>query len=142
MDTWATQIRKGLIELWILGHLSQGQSYAYQLRELLFENGQIIPRGTVTRVLARLQREGWITVHDGYSPLGPRRQYCQLSPKGADRLRQMRQQWQALARATEKSLAEGGHARSEPAGECRPSATRAESQKSAEEYGSVTPAAE
>ena len=106
METWATQIRKGLTELWILGHLSQGQSYGYQLRELLFEKGQIVTRGTVCRVLSRFQREGWITVHDGYSPLGPRRQYCQLSPKGADRLRQMKQQWQSLVCATEKSLAE------------------------------------
>ncbi len=105
MESWATQIRKGLIELWILGHLSQGQSYGYQLRELLFENGgHKVPGPTVCRVLARLQREGWITVHDGYSPLGPRRQYCRLTTKGTERLRLMKHQWQTLARATEKSL--------------------------------------
>ncbi|MGD0999492.1 MAG: PadR family transcriptional regulator [Candidatus Brocadiia bacterium] len=105
MQTWATQVRKGLIELWILGHLSQGQSYGYQLRELLFEGGQKVPGATVCRVLARFHREGWITVHDGYSPLGPRRRYCRLSPKGERRLAQMKRHWQAMARATtEKSL--------------------------------------
>jgi PadR family transcriptional regulator PadR len=105
VQAWATQVRKGLIELWILGRLSQGQSYGYQLREFLFEDGgQKVPGATVCRVLTRFQREGWITVHDGYSPLGPRRRYCRLSPKGAQRLRQMKRHWQALARATEKSL--------------------------------------
>jgi PadR family transcriptional regulator PadR len=109
VQTWATQVRKGLIELWILGHLSQGQSYGYQLRELLFEGGgQKVPGATVCRVLARFQREGWITVHDGYSPLGPRRRYCRLSPKGARRLLQMKRHWQAMARATRKSLKTNG----------------------------------
>jgi DNA-binding PadR family transcriptional regulator len=109
METWATQIRKGLIEPWILGHLSQCQSDGYQLRELLFENGgQKVPGPTICRVLARFQREGWITVHDGSSPLGPRRQYCRLPPEGTARLGQMKHQWRALARATEKSLEKGG----------------------------------
>ena len=105
MQTWATQVRKGLIELWILGHIAQGQSYGYQLQELLFENGgQRVPGPTIYRVLERFRREGWITVHDGYSPLGPRRRYCRVSAKGAQRLKQMKHSWQALARATEKAF--------------------------------------
>ena len=105
MQTWATQVRKGLIELRMLGHLSQGQSYGYQLRELLFENGrQKVPGATVYLILGRFRREGWITVHDGYSPLGPRRRYYRISPKGAQRFRQMKRYWQSMVRATEKSL--------------------------------------
>jgi PadR family transcriptional regulator PadR len=98
-------MRKGLIELWMLGHLSQGQSYGYQLRELLFENGgQKVAGATVYKVLARFRREGWISAHDGYSPLGPHRRYYRLSSKGAQRLRQMKRCWQAMASATEKSF--------------------------------------
>jgi PadR family transcriptional regulator PadR len=105
VQAWATQVRKGLIELWLLGHLSQGQSYGYQLRELLFESGgQKVPGATVYLILARFRREGWITVHGGYSPLGPRRLYYRLSRKGAQRLRQMRRYWQAIVRATRKSF--------------------------------------
>jgi PadR family transcriptional regulator PadR len=105
VQAWATQVRKGLIELWMLGHLSQGQSYGYQLRELLFENGgQKVHGATIYVILARFRRQGWITVHGGYSPLGPRRRYYRLSPKGAQRLRQMKRYWQSMERATEKSF--------------------------------------
>lgn len=105
MQTWVTQARKGLIELWLMGNLAQGQSYGYQLQELLFENsGQKIPAGTIYPVLARFRRAGWVAVHDNYSPLGPRRQYYRLTPAGTQRLRTMARQWQKLVRATEKVL--------------------------------------
>lgn len=105
MQTWVTQARKGLIELWLMGNLAQGQSYGYQLQELLFENSrQKIPAGTIYPVLARFRRAGWVAVHDNYSPLGPRRQYYRLTPAGTQRLRTMARQWQALVRATEKVL--------------------------------------
>jgi PadR family transcriptional regulator PadR len=94
-----------LIELWLMGHLAQGQSYGYQLQELLFENsGQKIPAGTIYPVLARFRRAGWVDVHDNYSPLGPRRQYYRLTSAGTQRLRTMAHQWQAMVRTTEKAL--------------------------------------
>ena len=105
MQRWMTQVRKGLVELWLMGHLAQGQSYGYQLGQLLFENGaQEFSAGTIYRILARFRREGWVAVHRGYSPLGPRRRYYRLTPAGAQRLKQMTLYWRAMARATEKAL--------------------------------------
>jgi len=105
VQTWMTQARKGLVELWILGHLAQGQSYGYQLQELLFENsGQKIPLRTIYPILARFRRAGWVAAHDNYSPLGPHRQYYRLTAAGTQRLKTMARQWQTIVRATEKSL--------------------------------------
>ena len=120
MQTWVTQARKGLIELWLMGHLAQGQSYGYQLQELVFENsGQKVPAGTIYPILARLRRAGWVAVHDNYSPLGPRRRYYCLSSKGAQRLRQMKRYWQSMVRATGKSFGAKNSGRSGRGAESR-----------------------
>ena len=105
MNTWMMQLRKGLIELWLMGHLGQGQTYGYQLGQLLFENGgQEVARATIYPILAKFRREGWVAVHRSYSPLGPRRQYYRLTPAGGQRLKQMTAQWREMARITEKTL--------------------------------------
>jgi PadR family transcriptional regulator PadR len=109
VQDWTAQVRKGLIELWLMGHLAQGQSYGYQLGQLMFEDGgQGVRWGTIYRVLARLRRAGWVTVHKGDSPLGPHRSYYRLSPAGERRLKQMTLSWRSLARATEKALKASG----------------------------------
>ena len=105
MQIWTTQVRKGLVELWLMGHLAQGQSYGYQLGQLLFENGaQELPAGTIYPILARFRREGWVTVHRGDSPLGPSRRYYRLTRAGVQRLKRMTFYWRQMARTTEKAL--------------------------------------
>ncbi len=48
VQEWTMQVRKGLIELWLMGHLAQGQSYGYQLGQLMFEDGgQGVRWGTI-----------------------------------------------------------------------------------------------
>jgi PadR family transcriptional regulator, regulatory protein PadR len=102
------QVRKGLIELWLMAHLAQGQSYGYQLGQLMFENGgEGIRWGTIYPVLAKFRREGWVTVHQGYSPLGPRRNYYRLSAAGERKLQQMTLSWRRIARVTERVLKSG-----------------------------------
>jgi DNA-binding PadR family transcriptional regulator len=49
-----------------------------------------------------------VTVHKGYSPLGPGRNYYRLSPAGERRLKQMTLSWRSLARAIDKALKAGG----------------------------------
>ena len=39
MQEWTMQVRKGLIELWLMAHLAQGRSYGYQLGQLMLEGG-------------------------------------------------------------------------------------------------------
>ncbi len=104
MQIWVTQARKGLIELWLMGHLAQGQSYGYQLQELLFGNGQKVPAGTIYPILARFRRAGWVVVHDNYSPLGPHRQYYRLTSAGMQRFKTMVREWESLERTTKKAL--------------------------------------
>ena len=105
MQEWTMQVRKGLIELWLMAHLAQGQSYGYQLGQLMFEGGgEGIRWGTIYTILARFRRQGWLTVHKGYSPLGPRRHYYRLSSTGERRLKQMTLSWRKLAHLTEKAL--------------------------------------
>jgi PadR family transcriptional regulator PadR len=99
-----TKVRKALIELWLMGRLARGQSYGYQLQELLFEKGQKVPAGTIYPILARFRRAGWVAVRDNYSPLGPRRQYYRLTSAGKQQVKIMAREWRSMARATEKLL--------------------------------------
>ncbi len=130
MQDWVMQVRKGLIELWLMGHLAQGQSYGYQLGQLMFEEGgQGVRWGTIYPILARFRREGWVTVHKGYSPLGPFRHYYQLSPAGERRLKQMTLAWRKLARDTEKTLKTSGAAGDSARGDRHPARNQGHSRQ-------------
>ena len=105
MQTWSSQLHKGLVDLWLLGHLAQGQSYGYQLGQILFENGGItLSSGTTYRTLAKFRKAGWVRAHRGDSPLGPGRQYYQLTAQGRQRLRTLTLMWRHAMRVTDKAL--------------------------------------
>ena len=108
MHVWTAQVRKGLVELWVLAALSKGESYGYQLLQGLAESAGVeISESTVYPILARLTREGWVTVRSAPSPAGPRRRYYRLTPLGVERLEQMTQHWEEMQRATQKILKGG-----------------------------------
>ena len=52
--------------------LAKGETYGYQLlQELSAKGGQEVSESTVYPILARLTREGWVTVRSAPSPAGP-----------------------------------------------------------------------
>ncbi|HKI86692.1 MAG TPA: PadR family transcriptional regulator, partial [Thermoanaerobaculia bacterium] len=57
-DNWATQLRKGLLELAILNAIAGDRLYGYDIvRRLRDIEGLVISEGTVYPILSRLKRE-------------------------------------------------------------------------------------
>lgn len=91
---WTTQFRKGLVEFCVLATLEPGEAYGYQILERLNgAAGLATAESTVYPLLARLERDGHLTVRTAPSPSGPPRRYYRLTAAGRHRLRNMARYW-------------------------------------------------
>ena len=107
MHTWIAQVRKGLVEMCVMGILRQGEAYGYQiLRALQNVRGLSITESTVYPILSRLTREGWLEVRVAASPSGPPRRYYRLTPSGRARVAEMIKYWRDIEEST-SGLLEG-----------------------------------
>ena len=104
MEKWMSQVKKGLIEFWLMGALGRGEKYGYEIFQQL--PGQA-GKGALYSILARLEREGYVRVRTGKSPAGPPRRYYQLTPQGTARLKKMTAYWGELQRVSETILRQG-----------------------------------
>jgi PadR family transcriptional regulator PadR len=110
MQVWTSQIKKGVTELWLMATLARGEAYGYQLlQELTAKSGWEASESNVYPILARLTREGGVTVRTAPSPSGPSRRYYRLTPLGAARLEQMKEYWKKLEQASDAILSGGGN---------------------------------
>jgi PadR family transcriptional regulator PadR len=90
IDTWITQLRKGLLEYCVLTVLARRESYGY---EIVAELGRFaefaVTESTVYPILARLRQEKYLKVRDVPSEVGPPRRYFSLTALGKVRLAEM-----------------------------------------------------
>jgi PadR family transcriptional regulator PadR len=108
MQPWVTQLRKGLVELCVMAALRDGEAYGYQIVERLGRvAGLAITESTVYPLLARLERDGLLSVRTAPSPSGPPRRYYRLTDAGRQRLRDMTAHWHELLGSVTRLL-EGG----------------------------------
>ena len=78
-----TQLRKGILELAVMGVLYHERHYGYSLVRVLTESGSIsLKEGTVYPILARLDRDGLVRSEWMQSDQGPPRKYYELTPSG------------------------------------------------------------
>lgn len=78
-----TQLRKGILELAVMGALHQERHYGYSLVRVLTEDGSIsLKEGTVYPILARLDRDGLVRSEWVESVQGPPRKYYSLTSLG------------------------------------------------------------
>jgi PadR family transcriptional regulator PadR len=98
IDQWSTQLRKGLAELCVLAAVERlGEAYGYQLVQFLTEHdGLTLTESTVYPLLARLAREGHLSVTSTPSPSGPPRRYYRITATGRRSLAAMSQHWTAV----------------------------------------------
>jgi len=101
MQMWMAQVRKGLVEFWLMAALGRGEKYGYELFQQL--PAQVRSSG-VYAILTRLTREGYVSIRMGASPAGPSRRYLRLTSKGEARLKRMTAYWMELQRLTEAAL--------------------------------------
>ncbi len=83
MENKITQLRKGILELAVLGSLHHESHYGYSLiRSISGESELDITEGTVYPILSRLLKEELIKAEWVESNQGPPRKYYSLTPKG------------------------------------------------------------
>ena len=94
MDKWEVQLRKGCLELAILGSLWSGSRYGLEiLRRLEDESELVLSEGTVYPLLARLKAEGMLDARWVEAEAGHPRKYYRLTPAGRRRAIQMARLW-------------------------------------------------
>lgn len=86
-EAWASQLRKGVLELAVLGLLADEPKYGSQLVDDLAGHPDLaITAGTVYPLLARLAKGGLVESTWQESPLGPPRKYYRLTTGGRSQL--------------------------------------------------------
>ena len=96
-DNWVTQLRKGMLELWILNSINGRKVYGYDIvKTLRGTDGLVISEGTIYPILSRLHREGFVTTSIEESTEGPPRKYYELTKSGQQQLGRMNASWQTI----------------------------------------------
>lgn len=99
-DAWASQFRKGVVELAILGLLAHRPRYGSQLvDDLAGYPALAITAGTVYPLLARLAAGGAVSTTWEESPVGPPRKYYSLTEAGRERLASMAAAFTAISQS-------------------------------------------
>ncbi len=82
----------------MLAVLARGESYGYELSQLLEASGLgPVQGGTLYPVLLRLQRSGLLTAYWREGGSGPARKYYRISAAGREALGQTATDWHAFA---------------------------------------------
>lgn len=92
------QIMKGLLDGAILGLISQGETYGYEItKKLENHNFPDISEGSIYPVLLRLSKKGYVNTRMVKSDSGgPKRKYYSISDTGKDELRVFKGKWEKL----------------------------------------------
>jgi PadR family transcriptional regulator PadR len=82
-DNWTVQVRKGLLDLYVLGALVGRDRYGYELvRALSDVPGLGVTEGTLYPLLSRLRLQGLVSTRLVESAEGPARKYYALTGEG------------------------------------------------------------
>jgi PadR family transcriptional regulator, regulatory protein PadR len=110
-----TQLRKGILELAVMGVLRHERHYGYSLVRVLSETGSIsLKEGTIYPILGRLDRDGLVRSEWVESDQGPPRKYYALTPAGLQLFDELSQDFELLASLVQRKWKASG--RAEPTG--------------------------
>jgi PadR family transcriptional regulator PadR len=103
VNTWVTQLRKGLIEYCVMKCLVRGESYGYAIVQRLKEMDELVmAESIIYPILSRLRDEGYLKVRAVSSPNGPPRRYYDLTALGKSRLQEMDRYWKNLCASVDR----------------------------------------
>lgn len=113
-DRRITQLRKGILELAVMGVLYHERHYGYSLVRALTETGSIsLKEGTIYPILARLDRDGLVRSEWVESDQGPPRKYYELTTSGRQLFDELSKEFELLISLVQrkwKSTEQSGHA--------------------------------
>lgn len=108
---WTAQVRRGVLELCVLGLIREAPAYGYDLASRLAGwEALAANEGTLYPLLHRLQKEGLVEASWQASDAGPVRKYYRLTDTGAHWLDHMQAQWRQLAASVTELLERGADA--------------------------------
>jgi PadR family transcriptional regulator, regulatory protein PadR len=100
LDNTESQMRKGLLELCILGIIQrQKEVYPSDILEQLKEAKLVVLEGTLYPLITRLKNAGMLSYRWEESPSGPPRKYYSLTKDGLKFYAQLYTTWQELSNA-------------------------------------------
>lgn len=109
LANWASQARKGVLELVIMSILAEREYYGYELVERLHAEFRIqVSDGTLYAILNRIKAEGLLKQRWQPGDGGPARKYYTLSAAGRRLLPSMQDAWREVAGAVECAIAPRG----------------------------------
>lgn len=95
-----SQMLKGTLEGCILKVINESETYGYEISEKLRSYGFLdISEGTIYPLLLRLEKNGLITAKYRESPVGPKRKYFSILPKGKEEMESFYNSWMELNKA-------------------------------------------
>jgi PadR family transcriptional regulator PadR len=98
LDRWEIQLRKGCLELAILGVLWPEKLYGLEiLRRLESDSDLALSAGTIYPLLARLRAEGLLDAEWVEAEAGHPRKYYRLTATGRRRVAEMARMWSRFA---------------------------------------------
>jgi len=96
-DNWTVQVRKGLLELYILNALDGTDRYGYDLvKTLVAMPGLSVTEGTIYPLLSRLRVQGLLKTYIQEASGGPPRKYYALTEEGRQSMALMNKHFDAL----------------------------------------------
>ena len=105
MNAWATEIRRGIVEMCVLSVLREEEGYGYEIIERLRSQADLeLTESTIYPLLARLSKDGLLLIRVAKSPRGPQRRYYRLTSEGNRRLAQIIEHWESLNQSVSKLL--------------------------------------
>ncbi len=96
------QLKKGALELCILGLLSKEAMYGYDVMRQMHAYFPEVGESTFYAILRRLEKQGDAALFFGDTSEGPPRKYYKLTKKGEASLAQRRKDWHRLSRAVKE----------------------------------------
>ena len=100
IENTESQMRKGLLELCILGIIKQQtEAYPSDILEQLKGSKLVVLEGTLYPLLTRLKNMGMLTYRWEESTSGPPRKYYTLTPDGQNFYSELRTTWDDLSKA-------------------------------------------
>jgi PadR family transcriptional regulator PadR len=94
-----SQMRKGTLEFMVLLIIARGPAYASDILAELKAAEMIVVEGTLYPLLSRLRATELVSYSWEESSAGPPRKYYELTTKGKDALKSLKETWKKLNRA-------------------------------------------
>ena len=105
-EKWEVQLRKGCLELAVLGALWPARKYGLEiLRDLERDSELVVSEGTVYPLLSRLKSEGLVDSEWVEAEAGHPRKYYRLTSTGRRRAVQMARLWTRFSASVGEMLA-------------------------------------